>query len=170
MPWRLHVLICTRMVVREVEEHRDAVSTGKAAWLASAVVNETDPDTPGSWRMRLSGCGCGWRSRVNLIWQADNVSVRTGARSKVHVPIRHHILPSNMASFLPRAAKRARLAANTHGWVCKDCCRSFTSSVRQPQQQQPASSQHVKQDEKTTHFGFETVSESLKASRGIYTI
>ncbi|KAK5124987.1 hypothetical protein LTR85_001177 [Meristemomyces frigidus] len=57
-----------------------------------------------------------------------------------------------------------RLSA-TPGWVCNDCRRSFASSVRAQQQQQPASSQHVRQDEKTTHFGFDTVAENLKASR-----
>ncbi|EMC99942.1 hypothetical protein BAUCODRAFT_64035 [Baudoinia panamericana UAMH 10762] len=54
-----------------------------------------------------------------------------------------------MAGLLPRASKRLRLASSP-GW----------------QQQQPATSQHVGQDEnKTTHFGFETVAENIKASR-----
>ncbi|TKA67487.1 hypothetical protein B0A55_08598 [Friedmanniomyces simplex] len=69
-----------------------------------------------------------------------------------------------MASLLPRATKRLRLSPPS-GFVCHDCRRAFGSSVCQSQQQQPAPSQHVSQSEKTTHFGFETVAEELKASR-----
>ncbi|KAK1816864.1 2-hexaprenyl-6-methoxy-1,4-benzoquinone methyltransferase [Friedmanniomyces endolithicus] len=69
-----------------------------------------------------------------------------------------------MAGLLPRATKRLRLSP-TPGFVCHDCRRAFTSSIRHSQQQQPAPSQHVSQSEKTTHFGFETVAEELKASR-----
>ncbi|KAK0347294.1 2-hexaprenyl-6-methoxy-1,4-benzoquinone methyltransferase [Friedmanniomyces endolithicus] len=69
-----------------------------------------------------------------------------------------------MAALLPRATKRLRLSP-TSGFVCRDCRRSFASSIRHGQQQQPAPSQHVFQSDKTTHFGFETVAEELKASR-----
>lgn len=74
-----------------------------------------------------------------------------------------------MASLVPRAAKRLRISSTPSG-VCKNCRRTFASTIPSQQQQQPASSQHVKQDEKTTHFGFETVAENLKASRGVYYI
>ncbi|KAH9810751.1 2-methoxy-6-polyprenyl-1,4-benzoquinol methylase, mitochondrial [Teratosphaeria destructans] len=56
-----------------------------------------------------------------------------------------------MASIIPRAAKRLRISSST------------SSSSWQPQQ--PATSQHVAQDGKTTHFGFETVAEELKQSK-----
>ncbi|KAK0931226.1 2-hexaprenyl-6-methoxy-1,4-benzoquinone methyltransferase [Friedmanniomyces endolithicus] len=69
-----------------------------------------------------------------------------------------------MAGLLPRATKRLRLSP-TSGIICRDCRRAVTSSIRHSQQQQPAPSQHVSQSEKTTHFGFETVAEELKASR-----
>ena len=70
-----------------------------------------------------------------------------------------------MAALLPRATKRLRLSPSTDS-VCHGCRRAFASSIRHGQQQQPAPSQHVSQSDKTTHFGFKTVAEELKASRG----
>ncbi|TKA27367.1 hypothetical protein B0A50_04979 [Salinomyces thailandicus] len=79
-----------------------------------------------------------------------------------------------MASFVPRASKRLRLAgpSSPSSWVCNDCRRTFASSIRPRQQQQQQQHHHQQptpphpsQDDKTTHFGFETVSESLKAGR-----
>ncbi|KAK1090506.1 2-hexaprenyl-6-methoxy-1,4-benzoquinone methyltransferase, partial [Friedmanniomyces endolithicus] len=69
-----------------------------------------------------------------------------------------------MAALLPRATKRLRLSPATDS-VCHGCRQAFASSIRHGQQQQPAPSQHVSQSDKTTHFGFETVAEELKASR-----
>ncbi|KAK4579826.1 2-hexaprenyl-6-methoxy-1,4-benzoquinone methyltransferase [Recurvomyces mirabilis] len=69
-----------------------------------------------------------------------------------------------MASIVPRASKRLRLS-KTSAWVCNDCRRTFATSIAQRQQQQPASSQHESQDPKSTHFGFQTVAEELKAGR-----
>ncbi|KAK5123654.1 hypothetical protein LTR08_006247 [Meristemomyces frigidus] len=73
-----------------------------------------------------------------------------------------------MASAVPRAAKRLRLT-NTPGYVCTDCRRAFAASTQPRLQQQPPPqpppSQHVGQTAKTTHFGFETVAEELKASK-----
>jgi hypothetical protein len=46
--------------------------------------------------------------------------------------------------------------------MCNSCKRSFAStsrSLQTPEQQR-------KEAEKTTHFGYETVAESLKASKG----
>ncbi|KAI7087126.1 UbiE/COQ5 methyltransferase [Hortaea werneckii] len=70
-----------------------------------------------------------------------------------------------MASFILRASKRLRLGTPSTQWICNDCRRTFASSVQSRQQQQPASSQRVGQDEKTTHFGYQTVAEDLKAGR-----
>ncbi|KAI7545572.1 UbiE/COQ5 methyltransferase [Hortaea werneckii] len=71
-----------------------------------------------------------------------------------------------MASLIPRASKRLRLGAPSTQWICNDCRRTFASSIQsRQQQQQPASSQRVGQDEKTTHFGYQTVAEDLKAGR-----
>jgi uncharacterized protein YlaI len=78
----------------------------------------------------------------------------------------HQLFHTAMAFFAPRAAKRLRVSTPINGWVCKDCRRSFASSLQSRQQQQPASSQPLGQDEKTTHFGFETVAENIKASKG----
>ncbi|KAK3112448.1 2-hexaprenyl-6-methoxy-1,4-benzoquinone methyltransferase [Teratosphaeriaceae sp. CCFEE 6253] len=69
-----------------------------------------------------------------------------------------------MSSVIPRAAKRLRVSPSP-SWVCTSCRRTLATAVRQQQQQQPASSQHVSQSGKTTHFGFETVAEDIKASR-----
>ena len=76
------------------------------------------------------------------------------------------VLPSltTMSAFAPRATKRLRLNSSltTNQWMCKSCQRrSFASSTSRRQQSSPS------QDEKQTHFGYETVAESLKASRGI---
>ncbi|KAI7646666.1 hypothetical protein KC322_g19366, partial [Hortaea werneckii] len=70
-----------------------------------------------------------------------------------------------MATFIPRASKRLRLGTPSTQWICNDCRRTFASSIQSRQQQQPASSQRVGQDEKTTHFGYQTVAEDLKAGR-----
>lgn len=68
-----------------------------------------------------------------------------------------------MASLAARTTKRLRLTPPTsRQWTCASCQRrAFASSP--PTRQQPSS--HQRQDEKTTHFGYETVAESLKASR-----
>jgi 2-methoxy-6-polyprenyl-1,4-benzoquinol methylase len=62
-----------------------------------------------------------------------------------------------------RATKRIRFSSQKP-WICSECHRSstITRQYRQPSQQAS------KQDDKTTHFGFETVAESLKASKGQY--
>ena len=62
-----------------------------------------------------------------------------------------------------RAPKRLRLTPTQlfTPWICHQCQRrSFASTLPLPQQPPPPS-----QDSKTTHFGYETVAESLKASR-----
>lgn len=77
-----------------------------------------------------------------------------------------------MSSNVGRVAKRVRLTNP----VCAACRYSFTSSARplQQQAQRPASTpppppppQQGQQHDQTTHFGFETVAESIKASRGV---
>ncbi|KXT09920.1 hypothetical protein AC579_7992 [Pseudocercospora musae] len=65
-----------------------------------------------------------------------------------------------MSSSVPRAAKRLRIVA-PKGWVCTECRRGFASASRLSQQQP----QRPPQNDKTTHFGFETVAESVKASK-----
>lgn len=80
----------------------------------------------------------------------------------------HSSMTVNMASLAQRGAKRLRLSSPAQlGWICKDCRRAFACSTQPRQQPQSSSSQSAKQDEKTTHFGFETVAESIKASKGI---
>jgi 2-methoxy-6-polyprenyl-1,4-benzoquinol methylase len=46
--------------------------------------------------------------------------------------------------------------------MCNNCRRSFASTARSLQTPE----QQRKEAEKTTHFGYETVAESLKASKG----
>jgi ribosomal protein L37AE/L43A len=85
----------------------------------------------------------------------------------LHVkPIDNDITPhraTNMSSHISRASKRLRVAQQpTAAWMCNSCKRSFAStsrSLQTPEQQR-------KEAEKTTHFGYETVAESLKASKG----
>lgn len=61
-----------------------------------------------------------------------------------------------------RIVKRLRLASSQETvprWVCQTCQRrAFTSSKPRRDRQPP-------QEDKTTHFGYETIAESLKASR-----
>lgn len=80
------------------------------------------------------------------------------------LPTETQLIAIDMSAAVPRAAKRLRLTSSRN-WTCSECRRSLVSSVRQRQQQQPPS-----QDEKTTHFGFETISESMKASKGTFSI
>lgn len=81
----------------------------------------------------------------------------------LHLNIREHVQPG-MSSLPSRASKRLRLTSSSPSrqWVCHSCQqrRAFASSLPRPQQ--PPS---PPQDEKTTHFGFQSLPESLKASR-----
>lgn len=68
-----------------------------------------------------------------------------------------------MSTHISRASKRIRVAQNpTAGWMCNSCRRSFASTARSLQTPE----QQKREAEKTTHFGYETVAESLKASKG----
>ncbi|KAG9782971.1 hypothetical protein KCU95_g10094, partial [Aureobasidium melanogenum] len=58
-----------------------------------------------------------------------------------------------MSSFVPRAAKRLRLSTRA---VTPVPVRAFSSSPYLAEQKPSRS------DEKTTHFGFESIAESLK--------
>ena len=60
-----------------------------------------------------------------------------------------------MSSFVPRAAKRLRLSTRT---VTPLPIRAFSSS--------PYLAEQKPNNEKTTHFGFESIAESLKESKG----
>jgi 2-methoxy-6-polyprenyl-1,4-benzoquinol methylase len=74
---------------------------------------------------------------------------------------------TNMSSHISRASKRLRVAQQpTTAWMCNSCKRSFASTARSLQTPE----QQRKEAEKTTHFGYETVAESLKASKGEATI
>ncbi|GAB7338094.1 hypothetical protein MBLNU457_4457t1 [Dothideomycetes sp. NU457] len=64
-----------------------------------------------------------------------------------------------MATFVPRAAKRLRLSSPSIS-PCLARTRPFSSAT--PLRAEPPKQQN---DEKTTHFGYETVAESLKESR-----
>ena len=67
-----------------------------------------------------------------------------------------------MATLASRSTKRLRLSYGSTQWVCKSCTRrAFISSLRTQQQAQQSS----REDEKTTHFGFQTVAEGLKESK-----
>ncbi|USW48141.1 Putative ubiE/COQ5 methyltransferase, S-adenosyl-L-methionine-dependent methyltransferase [Septoria linicola] len=83
-----------------------------------------------------------------------------------------------MSTTATRAAKRLRLTNTPSGSnsICATCRRGFAASARQSQQQQqqqqqqqhqtPSPQQSANQNnDNTTHFGFETVAESIKASR-----
>ncbi|QIX02026.1 hypothetical protein AMS68_007543 [Peltaster fructicola] len=62
---------------------------------------------------------------------------------------------------MSQAVKRLRVSSSSK-WVCTACQRSsFATTARLAQQQQ----QPRPDDGKTTHFGFETVAEDIKASR-----
>lgn len=63
-----------------------------------------------------------------------------------------------MSSFVPRAAKRLRLSTRT---VTPLPIRAFSSSPYLAEQK-PS-----RNNEKTTHFGFESIAESLKESKGM---
>lgn len=75
----------------------------------------------------------------------------------------------DMASSASRASKRLRPTSSTGAgqWICKNCLqkRSFASSLVSRQQQQQTSTTTSSND-KATHFGFQNIPESLKASRG----
>jgi len=71
-------------------------------------------------------------------------------------------LRSIMATSVSRASKRLRIST-TNSWVCSDCRRSFTAAAKRPQQPSQRNATHL--NDKTTHFGFETVAESEKVSR-----
>jgi 2-methoxy-6-polyprenyl-1,4-benzoquinol methylase len=72
-----------------------------------------------------------------------------------------------MSSHISRASKRLRVAQQpTAAWMCNSCKRSFASTARSLQTPE----QQRKEAEKTTHFGYETVAESLKASKGEATL
>ena len=68
-----------------------------------------------------------------------------------------------MSSHISRASKRLRVAQQpTAAWMCNSCKRSFASTARPLQTPE----QQREEAEKTTHFGYQTVAESLKASKG----
>lgn len=63
-----------------------------------------------------------------------------------------------------RTSKRLRLSAPSKQWLCTTCQRrAFLSTTRQHQQPQP--SPQPRQDDRTTHFGFQTIAENLKESK-----
>lgn len=64
------------------------------------------------------------------------------------------------SAFVPRAAKRLRLSSTRA--VAPLSCRAFSSSPYLAEQKPGRNN-----DEKTTHFGFESIAESLKESRGM---
>jgi len=78
---------------------------------------------------------------------------------------------SEMASVFRPAVKRVRLATLTtpKPWICERCMqkRGFASAgyTKQQQQQQPNPTKPI-EDSQTTHFGFSSVAESLKESKG----
>jgi len=76
--------------------------------------------------------------------------------------------PHTMASVIQRSSKRLRLSPSNAGWICRDCRRSFAASVQTQIQQQQQQQQPSTQDGRTTHFGFQTVAEEQKASRGTH--
>ncbi|KAF2719213.1 ubiquinone/menaquinone [Polychaeton citri CBS 116435] len=65
-----------------------------------------------------------------------------------------------MSSIIPRASKRLRLGASPLQWVCQSCKQRalYGSSSRLLQQKE-------KSNDQTTHFGFETIAESMKNAR-----
>jgi len=73
----------------------------------------------------------------------------------------HPAISISMSTITSRSTKRLRLSSSSSTpWTCASCQRR-TFAVSLPSRQQPSQ----RQDEKTTHFGYETVAESLKASR-----
>jgi len=68
-----------------------------------------------------------------------------------------HNQHTTMSSFVPRAAKRLRLSTRT---ATPLPVRAFSSSPYL------ANQKPSRNDEKTTHFGFESIAESLKESKG----
>lgn len=84
----------------------------------------------------------------------------------------HPIDINTMSANVGRVAKRVRLSTP----VCRACRYGFSSSARPLQQQShrpatpppppPPPHQEQQRHDQTTHFGFETVAESIKASKG----
>lgn len=76
------------------------------------------------------------------------------------------ITPDNMASLTARASRRLRLlqSARAEQWTCRECLQRRAFSLTSTSRQQ--SSTTPKDGEGTTHFGFSTVAESMKASKG----
>lgn len=76
---------------------------------------------------------------------------------------------TTMSTFLPRASKRLRLSSSS---ICRyvqqpRCASLSTSRCLAEQQQRPEDrARRPVNDDKTTHFGFETIAESLKESKG----
>ncbi|KAK5162876.1 2-hexaprenyl-6-methoxy-1,4-benzoquinone methyltransferase [Saxophila tyrrhenica] len=72
-----------------------------------------------------------------------------------------------MSSLSLRASKRFKATPPTFTpWVCHACRQRRTFAFTTPfNQQQPPPPQQQQQDDNPTHFGFETISSSLKASR-----
>ncbi|KAF2227315.1 ubiE/COQ5 methyltransferase family-domain-containing protein [Elsinoe ampelina] len=72
-----------------------------------------------------------------------------------------------MASFLPRAAKRVRLTSPSAS--CPRCSPlrplTTTPTLHSPPPPPPSTSSSPATDEQTTHFGYQSVPTSLKASR-----
>ncbi|KAK3701764.1 2-hexaprenyl-6-methoxy-1,4-benzoquinone methyltransferase [Vermiconidia calcicola] len=71
-----------------------------------------------------------------------------------------------MAALLPHLPKRIRLTpSSSTQWICRTCQqrRAFTPSSTALQTQPPP--RPSQDDNKTTHFGYETISSTLKASR-----
>ena len=104
-----------------------------------------------SFELRL----CGWEPapvKSNYLFEIIVLS-STSKKSK------ELSLVLTMAMQVSRGAKRMRLTTASSQWICKSCQRrAFASSQSRLQQpQQP--------DDKTTHFGTQTIAESLKVSR-----
>lgn len=73
-----------------------------------------------------------------------------------------------MATVLPRASKRLRLSTS----ACRFAQPRLFSTTRCLGDESPADKARRTREEanKTTHFGFETIAESLKESKGMYNI
>ncbi|GAB7349332.1 hypothetical protein MBLNU459_g8468t1 [Dothideomycetes sp. NU459] len=71
------------------------------------------------------------------------------------------------AAFVPRAAKRLRLSSPACRLAVPSSSRCFTTSpaLAEERSQGPPRPGQPRHDDKTTHFGFETIAESLKESR-----
>ncbi|KAJ9631829.1 2-hexaprenyl-6-methoxy-1,4-benzoquinone methyltransferase [Taxawa tesnikishii (nom. ined.)] len=70
-----------------------------------------------------------------------------------------------MSAFVPRAAKRLRLTTPVTRPQCRNATRCFTATAQQQEHKSQEPPRPGQNEERTTHFGFQTIPDSLKESK-----